>query len=1506
MAEPPDTLNEQTTRRTFLQVVGGIGAAATAGSASGITPGTSVQQDGHQQADTLTEVVDGTVGELSFFSTASQLGVDPNNEPHSQVRLERGVDDDIVLVWTEPTAFNFETTPDDWDDQQETINYDDEENLADVEIPIVSHDPEQPVVAFGTTDFVSNDRGGFRFDNEEFLANLFDEKIDVDVDSGETATVAYEEGHGQFLDSGDFSIFSGYAADQGYKIEGTETLFGPVERLRFPSTASQVSPDGGPLTSEENIVVWAEPTAENVDDEGDTASHIYEEEDIPLVSRDGSVVGFGTAEMFEDGDGDFTDTNEAFVLNLLADTIGDSGTLLWDDAHDTYYDSSNFTGFESAIEDAGYEFETADETIGTVPDPDGELVADPSTPGEQSVHSWELTDVAFGEPGNDGDEVDTITVEYPESASFDGLDQDDVTVVMTRTLSGGEDTSEISVNSDDYSGSSATLNLSGINQTDVAGPVEITIDGIQNPDAGVWDVDFVFEGDGEEATVTEQLTIGDGDEPSGEPVDELEFFSTASLVDTGGNALTDDSLVAVWAEETAYNSDGTYRNSDDPAGEGPDIPLVAADETVVGFGSDLAPDASDEDENRDFLVNVWEDRLGGTGTVAYDESHGQELTLGDYSDLQAVAEGRGFTVDAIEDGDDFESALDNVDAVMIATSDDDLAGAGGFTAGELDALAAFVGAGGGLFLHDTSDFGGESTDELNEILDATGAGFRFNADQVDDDEHSGWASFLPRTTNFNDDAFPNFFGPDENGDSGDGDLEIQADVVAIPSPSDSYTDGELAALAAHVADGGAVFLLDESEFVNEETANLNDIAAHLDIEFRFNADQVQDSQLNAGAEFVPETATFNTTHFEELFEFDVEDDGIGIDDVDAVMITSPSVTYTADELDALAEFVDDGGAAFLFDESDFGGVDSDFGGFDETENMNRIASALDLPFRFNSDQVNDLENNAGPENDILTANYDTDRDDIDTDIFEERGDGLGIDFEDGETYFAKVVRVFDGDTFEVEFLGENGFRDTIRHIGMDTAETPPAENEPEEWFGIEDPEDEDGQHPHLVEWGGKATDFALDLMAPEADAGEEDVDGRIVRVEFDDGEPQRGNYGRLLMYMYYDEAEFQPDDFEDAGSYDPENLDEDDFDRNYNLEAIEKGYARIYSSSFARHDEWAAVEQRALAERTGIWGPADFRGLDPIRNDPVETVFVPHSVGIEGATDDQVVVEPEADASDDIPLIAADSDNGVVMVGGLFIHEEYNDGDDDGEFPFVDPDEYQSYPLVANLVDELSDNVGPLLLEGGHGQFAGDGALSLERCELFLRYIEGVGAMFRQINDPVRSIPKEPVPPRALLVTAPNVVDDEIDRSYTQEELDALSTFTDDGGVVVLIGSARAPGENRAELNRIAEALGTDLRFSDEALTDDQHNFAGDENLLATSNLNDDWDVFDAAGFEPRHVSEYLRQDVAAVPDGDVTVSTDSLRNTVVSDWHSDSIDTQTLETITDLWESRDSVLTEE
>ncbi|USZ73486.1 PKD domain-containing protein [Natronosalvus halobius] len=1318
-------------RRTFLTRLGIAGGAALSGTAI-----------------TAAETSDGreTIQPLAFDSTASILNAE--GEPL--------IDDSLVAVWAESTAYNG-----DEDGNGDAVSYPEETS-----IPLVA--TTGTLVGFGAP-MAQND-ADFNAGNEEFLLNVLDAKLD-----GE-GIVLWDEGHGQFheLTLSNHSSFEQYAENAGYDLQATTDLLGGAS-LTFPSTASQVAPDGGALTDPSTVMVRAEPTAANVDNAGDAASYIYgDDEEIPLVSTDGDVVGFGTPELIADGELD--GTNNEFALSLLTETIDDGGTVLWDDAHDTYYNSSRFASFADIVESEGYEFEATTESLvagsGENPDTDGGVLsADPATAGEPSVHTWTLEDVSFGKSGADGDEVDTITVAY-ESASLDGLSQDDVTVTMTRTLSGGADESEISVNQGSYGGSSATFDLSGRYQTDVAGPVVVEIDGVENPTASEV-ATITLAGDAEPVTVEADLAVGDeSSAPTGPAIDELEFFSTASLVSADETPLIDDSVVAVWAESTAENVDeGGDGLVSYPADV--DIPLVAADGGVVGIGADLATDDSDLDANREFLVNAWTDRLGESGSVVFDESHGQALSLSDYSELVSHAEGRGFDVTA---SGDLAADLSEADLAMVTTPGEP------FSSADLDALSEFVDSGGVIFVHDEADYGGHSTAELNEITAALEAEFRFNSDQVVDEEHSTWAPFVLRTTNFND-SF-GFFGSDGS-DPGAGDSPLEGvDLLAIPSPAEPYTDAELAAVTDHIADGGNVFLFDESEFTNEETANLNAIAESLDLSFRFNADQVEDQENNAGAPYVPTTSNVN----EAFSVFD----GLGspaLSDADGLVVASPTVAFSGAELDSLSSFVDSGGAVFLFDQSDYGD-------YDETANLNEIATAIDAPFRFNDDQVYDDQNNAYADFVPTTENFNDN-----FEYFHER-EGLGLELDRDETYQVEIVSVTDGDTIDVAF--EDGRERSIRTLGFDTPETGSATSteRAEEWEGID-------SYSYLEAAGEAATAFAQGELSP----------GDTVDLTFDAIEPVRDQYGRILGYLTYDAS--------GDGSR----------DTLYNRRVVEAGHARVYGSGFARHDEFLAAEFAARDAGLAVWSESDPFASSPIRDRPVEELFFPNPAAIvteSGPLASNRVpafAAPTAGRSGvettyegDVPLAGVDYDARLAYLGAPIVDETYEAAEG---YP-VDTSGYDNFAFVTELVNDLSDREdGPILIEGGHGQFNLGYSLSNEDAAYYQRYLEGQGILFEQVNDVTTAASADRLADaRALVVTTPAT-------AFTEDELAAVASFAVAGGTVVLMGSANAPAAQREYLDDIAAGIGSDLRLGAGSVTDTESNLNDEPSIPVTTNLNE-------------------------------------------------------------------------
>ncbi|WP_049924280.1 DUF4350 domain-containing protein [Halopiger djelfimassiliensis] len=934
----------------------------------------------------------------------------------------------------------------------------------------------------------------------------------------------------------------------------------------------------------------------------------------------------------------------------------------------------------------------------------------------------------------------------------------------------------------------------------------------------------------------------------------LSFYSTAAQVSADGGPLTDGDHVVAWA-----STDASVVIADDGTDEGDvvryedeRIPLIARDGNVLGIGS--AGFLSDEHGgfdvgNEQFMLNVWDELLGPDSTVLWDESHEQYWDLASHGIFRRYAEGNGYELRALEEFETGGASLECYSTASQLSPD-----GGALTEAAVDAadgLEVLAWAPESATNGDrTGDDGYHYADDERIPLitrddRVVGFGAPLVTDESDHDENrtfvrNVWDAVIDGETVYWDEShdqyydtgrFETFIHEVETAGytvEATTDLlavlegERDADAVVITSPATSLTDAELAALESFVDDGGAVLLHDQSDYGDhDETAALNEIADALGLGFRFNADQVEDDATGW------DEHVFTTTAIDETY---LGGGASSLADADGLVITTPRWEFEEPELAALESFVEDGGAVFLFDQSDFGGND-------RTAVMNDIAERLDLAFRFNGGQVEDETHNAGPAYVPLATAFSG------PEAYFAARDGVGIEFERDGEYYGRVVRVFDGDTVEIEFDTEYGYRESVRNVGVDTAETPPSDNDPEEWFGIPDDADD-----HLESWGKKASEFALERLAPDgAGIDEPDIEGRRVTVTFDDSEPVRGNYGRLLGYVHYD-----PDDFEaDPG--------DGSFSETYNRELIAEGYARVYSSGFGTHDELAALEEEALAAGRGVWSAADLDALPEKRNDPVDTLFVPSARSVHSTRSDDghlpddrvpVAASPSAEQrlaagvayDGDIPLVGVDEQRRVALVGGLLIDEAYEADEGFG----VDTSGYGNFPFLTNLIDYLSETDGDVIVAGGQGQFGAEGSLSLEDCRYYLRYLEGVGTRLRQINDLAETLPAEERTPRAVLVTAPV-------RELEWEELLALREFRNDGGAVVLLGSAAASTEHTKHLNDLASRLRTDLRFNQDAVVDDERNLAGDPTVLETTAFDDSFPLFDA--YEPNEDEQPERDD---------------------------------------------------
>lgn len=481
------------------------------------------------------------------------------------------------------------------------------------------------------------------------------------------------------------------------------------------------------------------------------------------------------------------------------------------------------------------------------------------------------------------------------------------------------------------------------------------------------------------------------------------------------------------------------------------------------------------------------------------------------------------------------------------------------------------------------------------------------------------------------------------------------------------------------------------------------------------------------------------------------------------------------------------------------------------------------------------------------------------------------EFESEKSYRATVDSVNDGDTLNVTFA--DGSTGELRVIGVDTPETPANEQfeRTQEWEGITDLE-------YLTDWGTEASRFAKDELV-----------GREVRASFDPNEPIRDEFDRLLAYVEYDrppaDRTASPDgegsgsetgngEFDDGTESGPRTGDDRGEQALYNRVLVEAGYARVYDSGFERHDELWRAEQAARAAGRGVWVESDIESVPEIRDRPVEELFFPEAVSVEtdtGSIDGNrvpVVAEPSAtrtepegatesgeekgdgrsasegdgeereedgsaNGSDEsnggtgetIALVGIDAPANVALIGGLLVDEAY----EAGEGFAVDASGYGNFPFMTNCIDALTDRAGKVLIDGGHGQFDAEYALSAEEMAYYKRYLEGQDVGLEQNNDLSEEFLDRG---RALLLTPPP-------EPFSEAERALLAAFAERGGAVVLLGSADASTSAREHLNELASALGSDLRVGP-GVRDSERNLDDDRSLPVTSAFDASFGLFSA------------------------------------------------------------------
>jgi len=147
--------------------------------------------------------------------------------------------------------------------------------------------------------------------------------------------------------------------------------------------------------------------------------------------------------------------------------------------------------------------------------------------------------------------------------------------------------------------------------------------------------------------------------------------------------------------------------------------------------------------------------------------------------------------------------------------------------------------------------------------------------------------------------------------------------------------------------------------------------------------------------------------------------------------------------------------------------------------------------------------------------------------------------------FVKVVRVIDGDTFEIE----GGQR--VRLIGIDTPESV-------------HPDDE-----RNTEFGKEASDYSKKLL-----------EGKMVRLEKDVSETDR--YGRLLRYAYMEDDTF------------------------VNELLVKEGYAKVstYPPDVKYSDLFVEAERYARENNKGLWAYGEETVTEQVSEPPDDYLFI--------------------------------------------------------------------------------------------------------------------------------------------------------------------------------------------------------------------------------------------------------------------------------------------------------------
>ena len=428
----------------------------------------------------------------------------------------------------------------------------------------------------------------------------------------------------------------------------------------------------------------------------------------------------------------------------------------------------------------------------------------------------------------------------------------------------------------------------------------------------------------------------------------------------------------------------------------------------------------------------------------------------------------------------------------------------------------------------------------------------------------------------------------------------------------------------------------------------------------------------------------------------------------------------------------------------------------------------------------------------------------------------------GVWHDAEITSNVDGDTFDV-YVYTNGKEYNVRTLGHDTPEKTgnTSYEKTEEWEFVEDA-------AHLEDWGNKASSLAEDELPA----------GTQCQIKLDCESEEIDQYDRLLAKIRYDR--------DGDGNW----------DTIWNEYTVKEGYARVYAASMSNTDEYVDLQREARANGRGLWSADDGTAPEWRNNDVAET-FHPHTSSIKTTSgklaSSRTPVWAEAEAvqenttsstvdydSGNIPMVGVDESNNLAYFGSVPINERWED----------QSEALEHFVFVANLIDYLhdsSDPSGPVLVDGGHHTFGEDNAVSAEDTAYFQRYLEGVGIELHSINTYGDSTGYSLSDARALIASAsPD--------AWTAAEIDAVNTFIDNGGVLLLMGSGSETAGERSNLDDLAAGVGTDLRLNVDDVRDDTNN-VGNRKLLKTANRNESdfslWSAYGTSGGDDDSLIEF-------------------------------------------------------